>query len=202
MVRLRIKAVRPHTRIHRQYRKSPDYDEKRKKNGMSIAHLNSLWDHSVQAGKVLNPHGKRGFHPESKHEKQFDGPIWRKGAMQRKRLKLEIRQAIALEAHELQQLARENAKVAMDTLIEITKNKRAPEATRIAASQALLDRGYGKSSQISMTANISHGKTSDITTDELDNRVKQTLQRVEELTNRTRKERARPQGSVDLRKLN
>ena len=122
--------------------------------------------------------------------------------MKRKRLKLQEKKAIALEAHELQQLARENATLAMQTLIEISSNLRAPEATRIAASQVILDRGYGKASQTSITARVADDKASAIDATELDTRIGRALKRVEELTNRTPKAGTGKKRPSDLRQLN
>jgi hypothetical protein len=157
--------------------------------------LRALRAHAVPAGKMLNPYGSSRF--RSGHPLTL-----RPEAMKRNRLKLKAKKAVALEAHELQALARENATAAMQTLIEISKNKRAPEATRIAASAVILDRGYGKASQTSITANVTNGKASDITSDELDKRVTSALKRVETLTNRAPKAGASKKGSVDLRKYN
>jgi hypothetical protein len=99
-------------------------------------------------------------------------------------------------------LARENASAAMQTLIEISKDKRAPQPSRIAASAVILDRGYGKSSQVTMSANLNTGKANEITGDELDKRIGQTLKRVEELTRRAPKAPPSEKGPRDIRKLN
>lgn len=122
--------------------------------------------------------------------------------MRRKRLKLMVKKAIALEAHELQQIARENATLAMRTLVEIAKSTRAPEATRIAASSVILDRAYGKASQTSITANVTNGKADEVTADELDKRTRQALKRIEDITNRTRKAPASQKRLINLRKYN
>lgn len=173
---------------------------------MSQKQLNALRDGGVPAGKVLNPYGQIGDCRRARYRATFHKrelkPAWRPEAMQRKRLKLKEKKAIALEQHELQQLARENATAAMQTLIEISKNKRAPEATRIAASAVILDRGYGKASQTSITANVTNGKASDIGSTELDKRIESALKRVEEVTNRTPKAGTGQKRSVDLRKYN
>lgn len=163
--------------------------------------LAALRAHGAQAGKVLNPYGNKGY-CEKMRQKIGPENIWRDKAVQRKRLKLKHQKAIALEMHELQELARQNATMAMHTLIEISKNKRSPEATRIAASAVILDRGYGKASQTSITASVGNGKTSDITADELDKRVERALKRVEELTHRTPKAGPSKKRPADLRQLN
>jgi hypothetical protein len=160
--------------------------------------LRALRKHAVQKGKLLNPYGRAScLKDDTKDHKE-----WRTGAMKRRRLKLQKKQAIALEAHELQRLAREHATVAMEALIDIVQNPRAPEATRIAASSVILDRGYGKASQTSITANIGNGKTKEITTDELDKRVTSALRRVEELTDRTPKAGTSEKRPANLRILN
>ena len=122
--------------------------------------------------------------------------------MKRKRLKLKEKKAVALEAHEVQQVARENAALAMKTLAEISGNKRAPESSRIAASAVILDRAYGKASQTSITASVTNGKESEIDSVELDKRIKQALKRVEDLTNRAPKKRTRPDRPANLRLYN
>ena len=51
------------------------------------------------------------------------------------------------EVGDLRELAREYTEVAINTLSEITQDTNAPPAARVAASCALLDRGYGKPMQ-------------------------------------------------------
>jgi len=168
---------------------------------MSTKQLNALRAGAVPEGKVLNPYGKLGdtFRARYRLGKRVS---WREESMQRRRIKMKVKKAIALEAHELQQLARENATAAMRTLIEISKNPRAPEATRIAASQVILDRGYGKASQTSITASVTGGKAAEIDSTELDKRIGQALKRVEEITNRTSKAGASKKRPSDLHKYN
>lgn len=168
--------------------------------------LKALRAGAVPAGKVLNPYGARGY-TKRMHErvvilKRPLKPAWRPEAMKRKRLKMKEKKIIALEAHELQQIARENATLAMNTLVEISGNPRAPEATRIAASSVILDRAYGKASQTSITANIGNGKTNELSADELDKRVERALKRVEDITNRTPKAQPRKKRPVNLRLYN
>jgi hypothetical protein len=166
--------------------------------------LRALKRNSVPPGGVLNPFGMEGFaRRKNAKDSWFEtAPALREKAMKRKRVQLEVKKAIALEAHELQQLARENASLAMQTLIEISSNNRAPEATRIAASVSILDRAYGKASQTSITANVSNGKTKDLDGAELDKRINDTLKRVEAVTNRTPKAGTSKERPADLRKLN
>lgn len=158
---------------------------------VSQKQLNALRKHGVPPGAVLNPYGHYGNSRRSRYRETYFNlelkPAFREAALRRKRAILKEKKAIALEQHELQQIARENATLAMNTLTEIARNKRAPEATRIAASSVILDRAYGKASQTSITASVTNGKESDITGAELDKRIGQALKRVEDLTNRTPK---------------
>lgn len=168
--------------------------------------LRALRDHAVPPGGVLNPYGKYGNSYRSRYRVSYFmlklKPGLREESMKRKRLQLKEKKAIALEAHELQQIARENATLAMDTLVEISKNKRAPEATRIAASSVILDRAYGKASQTSITANVTNGKTSDIDGQSLSKRIDHALKRVADLTNRVPKKAPSQKRPVDLRLYN
>ena len=169
--------------------------------------LKALWRHGVPPGAVLNPYGPPGNTQRGRYRVTFFKrtlkPAYRElGRMTRKRAKLEVKKAIALEAHELQQIARENATLAMNTLVEISGNHRAPETTRIAASVAILDRAYGRASQTSITANVSDGKKSDLNATELDKRINQALKRAEELTKRAPEKGKSEERPADLRKFN
>jgi hypothetical protein len=48
---------------------------------------------------------------------------------------------------EVQELARAHTTSAMNTLVEIAENKKAPPAARVAAANGLLDRGWGRARQ-------------------------------------------------------
>lgn len=198
---LDIKLPRKRTRLNDEGRPGP------RPIGYKVTsqkQLRALRDGAVPPGGVLNPYGHYGNSFRSRYRATYFGlklkPALREKAMQRTRLKLKAKKAAALEAHEVQQIARENASLAMKTLSDIASNKRAPESSRIAASTVILDRAYGKASQTSITANVTNGKESEIDSTELDKRIKQALKRVEDLTNRAPKKRARPNGSSDLRK--
>jgi hypothetical protein len=47
----------------------------------------------------------------------------------------------------VQELARQQSPEAINTLVAIMQNDKAPPAARVAAANALLDRGYGKPTQ-------------------------------------------------------
>ena len=167
---------------------------------LSPARLRILKKYAVPPKGVLNPYGCYGCSDGN----DKDHLALRPQAMERKRVRLAVtkHKLRALEAHELQLIARESAENAMATLKEICKNKRAPEATRIAASAVILDRGYGKASQTSITANVTNGKARNITADELNRQTTAALKQVEKLTKQTPKERASAERPTDLRKYN
>lgn len=170
-----------------------------------MARLKVMRNKGVPEGKVLNAYGKNGNTQKGRYRLGVR-VSWREKAMKRnlkrKRLVLKEVRAKALEAHELQQLARENATLAMKTLIEIAGSSRAPEANRIAASNGILDRAYGKASQTSITANVSNTKASEISGDELEKRTRAALRRIEDITNRAPKKTESPARPADVRKLN
>ena len=165
--------------------------------------LNALFKYGVRPGCVLNPCGKLGNTDEARERVLLSGKELkissREGALKRKRLLLQEKKAVALEMHELQQLARENATAAMQTLIEISRDPRAPQPSRIAASTVILDRGYGKSSQTNITKTVNDGKASTIESGDLDSRIDRALKRVESLTDRKAKTGTGEKQPADLR---
>jgi len=67
---------------------------------------------------------------------------------------------------EIQELARQHSPEAIDTLLEIMRNKKAPAAARALASNSILDRGYGKPPQ-SLEAKINRSSIRDMSDEEL-----------------------------------
>ena len=65
------------------------------------------------------------------------------------------------EEHDIRKLARSRGKEAIDTLHAIMNDKTAPPAARIAASVALLDRGYGRPEQSFTSSLNAHYSISD-----------------------------------------
>lgn len=163
--------------------------------------LNALWRNGVKAGENINPYGRAGNTFRGRYRLgNLDHISDRPHAMKRKRIQLKEKRKIALEMHELQQLARESASDAMMALIRIVKDPKSPHPSRIAAASVILDRGYGKSTQVAISANVTDGKADQITGDELDRRISKALKRVEDITRRAPQERKSPQRPADLRK--
>lgn len=70
---------------------------------------------------------------------------------------------------ELKGLAQQHAEDALKTLVEIMLSAESSDKARVAAANAILDRGFGKPHQ-SIDAEIT-GTIADITDDELDKRI-------------------------------
>jgi hypothetical protein len=64
-------------------------------------------------------------------------------------------------------LARSHAPAALKTLARISKDETAPHAAQVAASQAVLDRAYGKAPTFSSTDTTQFKRAIDMTDDEL-----------------------------------
>jgi hypothetical protein len=151
----------------------------------------------------VNPYGRAGNRePDLDPRANVDHLSTRPNAMKRKRVMIKDQRKRAIEMHELQKLARENAVEAMEALIDILKDPRSPHPSRIAAASVVLDRGYGKASQTTISANIGNGTTKELTGDELERRIGAALKRVEAITTGASKAGTSKAGSGHLRKLN
>lgn len=112
-----------------------------------------------------------------------------------------LRENVAREVREIQDMARKLAGNAIEVMAEIMHNEEAPEAARIAASQVILERAYGKATQTNVNAVIdANGKPSEVTAKELDSRVAETLKRIESITGGAAEAAKGEDGSPDLRK--
>ncbi len=116
-----------------------------------------------------------------------------------KRHRARLRENVQLEARELQNLARRMATDAMETLSDILDNAQ-KDSDKIAAIQVILERAYGKATQTNVNANVdANGKSTDVTSKELDTRIAETLKRVESLTGRAPEEKKSEGGPPDVR---
>ena len=68
---------------------------------------------------------------------------------------------------EFQQLARESAIEALQVLIQIMQNEKAPPNARVAAANTLLDRAYGKAPTFNTSDTHAFKRAIDMTDDEL-----------------------------------
>lgn len=119
------------------------------------------------------------------------------------REKNRLRMTVAKELREIQEKARQYAEVAMDTLAEISQDKDAPSVARISASAVILDRAYGKAMQATVTAQVVDDvATAKMTEKELDERIRDTLVRVEKLATGEAEAEQGENRPTDLRQYN
>ena len=69
--------------------------------------------------------------------------------------------------HSIQELARHHTIEALDVLVQIMLNERAPPNARVAAANALLDRAYGKPPTFSTSDTQAFKRAIDMSDDEL-----------------------------------
>ncbi len=155
---------------------------------------------AIKPGDVLNPYGNLGRY-RGKYKlglrvgSRDNGP-----RIRRKRKFLKEQAALAIELHELQEIAKKNAGAAMVTLAEIMKSPKSPEQARIAAAGLILARAYGKASQTNINANVNtDGKTAEVDPNELDKRITKALERVEHLTGRAKQAPESEERPPDIR---
>ena len=70
-------------------------------------------------------------------------------------------------AHGIQELARKHTIEALDVLVQIMLNEKAPSNARVAAANTLLDRAYGKAPTFSTSDTQAFKRAIDMTDDEL-----------------------------------
>jgi hypothetical protein len=68
---------------------------------------------------------------------------------------------------EVQYLARQHSTEAIETLVAIMQDEKAPLAARARAADSILDRGYGRPAQAVINANVASKSARDYTDDEL-----------------------------------
>ena len=69
--------------------------------------------------------------------------------------------------HSIQELARKHTTEALDVLVQIMLNEKAPPNARVAAANTLLDRAYGKAPTFSTSDTQAFKRAIDMTDDEL-----------------------------------
>jgi len=110
---------------------------------------------------------------------------------------------VAMEARDLQDLARQFSRKAMETLVQILDNPDSSDNAKIAAIGMLWDRGFGKAAQTQVNINANaDAKPSELDVTSLDRRIADAIHRVEKLTDRTSEEGTSEKRPSDLRKYN
>ncbi len=110
-----------------------------------------------------------------------------------------LRENLQAEAREIQNLARTYAVEAIEAMGDLMLNSE-KGSDRIAAAALILERAYGKATQPNINANIdANGKSTEVTSKELDTRIAETLKRVEALAGGAPQEEPSKDGPADLR---
>jgi hypothetical protein len=159
-------------------------------------HLGFSLPGDLTAGRQLNhnrnPFGHRGKAAYGYKAKPVKKPI--------PRTEEEIQ--IVRDAREIKELAAKHAPSAIKVIADIMNNPKTLDAVRLAAANALVDRGYGKSTQTSVTATVNaDGKPSEVDDKTLDERIKSALTRIERVAGRETKPPPREKRSINVRKL-
>jgi hypothetical protein len=116
-----------------------------------------------------------------------------------KRHRARLRENVQLEARDLQNMARRMSTELLEILGEIAAHSE-NDSARIAAIDKIFERAYGKATQTNVNANVdANGKSTDVTSKELDTRIAETLKRVESLTGGEAKEEEGERGPSDVR---
>ena len=114
------------------------------------------------------------------HKKERD----RLNKLKESQMAAERRKQIAAEARDIQELARRFAQDALQAMVDILDDPDSSGTNKLAAANSLLDRAYGKPAVTVHNTNTNiDAKLSDLDAKSLDQRIAETLNRVEKLTN-------------------
>lgn len=123
-------------------------------------------------------------------------------ARKHKRQRLRLRLTVAKEYREIQDSARRAADAVMKRMYAIVEDPTTQDTAAIAAGQVILERAYGKANQPNTNMNMDmNGKTNEIGTKELDQRVAKALERIEAITGRASTKVRSKEQPADIRKL-
>ena len=117
---------------------------------------------------------------------------------------MQARKALkGVSGNDVQEAARQHALAAIEALAGIVKSEDANDTAKIAAADTLLSRGYGKPTQTTVNTNVNtDGKPKELDSASLDQRIRDTLDRLEGATSRKRQKITSEERPVDIRKLN
>lgn len=136
---------------------------------------------------------RKGIESVGKHQKRQIIKDLARGKRQK------IRETVARELRDIQDIARRNAVGAMEVAKEIMANSD-KDSDRLAAANLILERAYGKATQTNVNANVNaNGSAKEVTAEELNERVGKALSRVEELTGRSTKPAPSQNGPAHVR---
>lgn len=143
---------------------------------------------NAKPGEVRNPYGRKGYAGMG-----LEKPM----SISKKEL------MTTMEARELMERARQLADKAMQVYEDIMDSDTAADTAKIAAANAVIDRGFGKATQTNVTAQVNaDGKPSEIDDRELAARIEDAVERVRRVTTRAEQEAAGAERPADIRKFN
>jgi len=103
-------------------------------------------------------------------------------------------------AREITKIALNNAAKAMRVAVEVMDDPRNKGSERLAAVEIVLNRAAGRPTQTNINASVDANATpAEATGKELDQRIAETLERVERITGRAPKAKKRPRTALNLR---
>lgn len=117
------------------------------------------------------------------------------------RQRVRLKETVAKEAREIQEMARMAADKAMECLVGMIDDPDTRSSDKISAINILLDRAYGKATQTNVNTNIDAGKEADVSEAELNRRIKAALTRVEAITGGAGEAQQSEERPVDVREL-
>jgi hypothetical protein len=103
-------------------------------------------------------------------------------------------------AREIQQIALNNSAKAMRVAVEVMDDKRSKGSERLAAVEIVLNRAAGRPTQTNINASIdTNAPPHEASAKELDQRIAETLTRIERVTGRAPKKAPRERRSINIR---
>jgi hypothetical protein len=124
----------------------------------------------------------------------------RKQVLKKKKERIRLRETLIREHREIQDMARRNTEAAMRKCVDLMHDPKATPMVQLAAANAVLERAYGKPNQTNTNVNFdANGKENEVSSTELDQRIAQTLRRVEEIAGRAPKKKPRTRLTPDVR---
>lgn len=161
-------------------------------NAARFANLTRLWQGIAEGRIITSKKGiKRGKQVKrNKAEKKFMDP------------KIRLQVTAIRDAREIQDRARTMAQAAMDRAFQVLSNPNSQDSAALQAAELVLNRAYGKPNQTNTNLNVdANGKLNEISGAELNQRIKEALKRVEDITGRERQAPQSKKQSANLRKL-
>jgi hypothetical protein len=113
-----------------------------------------------------------------------------------------LRETVAREAREIQDMARRFASAAMQRAFNVINDPTAADTAVLQAADLILNRAYGKPNQTNTNLNVdANGKISEVSGAELNQRIAEALKRVESIAGREQQALKGKKQPANLRKL-